>query len=108
MRQVFINLINNAIEAMNNAGTLQVETCYNNSTIEVYVRDTGSGIKEEDREKIFEPLFTTKARGTGLGLAISNNIVEKHGGSIIVTSQQGKGTCFTVKLPLVPPNDKEE
>jgi two-component system NtrC family sensor kinase len=59
-------------------------------------------------KKIFEPLFTTKARGTGLGLAITNNIVEKHGGKILVTSQLGKGTCFTVKLPLHAPKSSED
>lgn len=70
--------------------------------------DTGMGIEPIHLAKIFEPLFTTKARGTGLGLAITNNIVEKHGGVILVASQLGKGTTFTVKLPLQPPKDNEE
>jgi two-component system NtrC family sensor kinase len=74
----------------------------------VTFEDTGIGIQPVHLTKIFEPLFTTKARGTGLGLAISNNIVEKHGGNILVTSQVGKGTSFTVKLPMQPPTENEE
>jgi signal transduction histidine kinase len=71
--------------------------------IVITFHDTGVGIEPLHLSKIFEPLFTTKARGTGLGLPISSNIVEKHGGVILVTSQVGKGTTFTVKLPLKPP-----
>ena len=69
---------------------------------------SGAGIEPTHLSKIFEPLFTTKARGTGLGLAISRNIVEKHGGQILVRSQLGKGTSFTIKLPLITPVDKED
>lgn len=118
LKQVFTNIMSNAVQAMPQGGKLTIQTRHEVGTssqsgeqqnlVCVSFEDTGSGIAPWHLAKIFEPLFTTKARGTGLGLAISNNIVEKHGGSIIVTSQQGKGTCFTVKLPLVPPNDKEE
>jgi two-component system NtrC family sensor kinase len=68
--------------------------------ISVQFEDTGSGIQPMHLAKIFEPLFTTKARGTGLGLAISNNIIVKHHGSIEVASKMGKGTTFTIKIPL--------
>jgi signal transduction histidine kinase len=68
----------------------------------VHVRDTGSGIERENLEKIFDPFFTTKdaSRGTGLGLAVSYGIIKKHGGDIGVESAVGKGTVFTVRLPL--------
>lgn len=100
LRQVFINLINNAVEAMPNGGTLQVETRTVDKGVEAVIRDTGAGIKEEDLNKIFEPLFTTKVKGTGLGLAIVNKIVETHGGKISVKSLVGIGTEFTVFLPM--------
>jgi two-component system NtrC family sensor kinase len=66
----------------------------------VIFQDTGCGIPEENLEKIFEPLFTTKPKGIGLGLAISKRLVEQNGGKIDVSSQVGKGTTFTVKLPI--------
>ncbi len=100
MRQVFINLVNNAFEAMPNGGTLQVETRVMDRGVEAIIRDNGGGIKEEDLNKIFEPLFTTKVKGTGLGLAIVNKIIETHGGRISVKSLVGVGTEFTVFLPL--------
>lgn len=100
MRQVFINLVNNAVEAMPSGGTLQIETRHQNGCIEVYVRDTGCGINEEQQEKIFEPLFSTKAKGTGLGLAIVRGIVEHHHGQISVKSVVGQGTEFVVSVPV--------
>lgn len=103
MRQVFINLVNNALEAMTKGGTLQIETRAFDDHVDAYIRDTGSGIKEEDVEKIFQPLFTTKVKGTGLGLAIVNKIVETHGGRITVKSVVGVGTEFTVRLPRQNP-----
>lgn len=101
MRQVFINLINNGIEAMPKGGALQIEMCYNNGgLVDVYVRDTGSGIKEDDQEKIFEPLFSTKSKGTGLGLSIVRTIVDAHRGQIMLKSEVGKGTEFLVRVPV--------
>lgn len=118
LNQVFCNLMSNAIQAMPHGGTLKIksgfifETANQEESSEGYIvvvfEDTGNGIETVHLTKIFEPLFTTKARGTGLGLAISRNIVEKHGGQILVTSQIGKGTSFTVKLPLRVPIEKEE
>ncbi len=75
--------------------------------IMISFEDSGVGIEPVHLAKIFEPLFTTKARGTGLGLSISQNIKEKHGGVILVTSQPNKGSTFTIKIPLTPPPDKE-
>jgi PAS domain S-box-containing protein len=118
LRQVFTNIASNAIQAMPQGGKIRVQTRLEIETssqstqqtkfIVVSIEDTGTGIAARHLTKIFEPLFTTKARGTGLGLAISNNIVQKHGGVILVTSQEGKGTRFAIKLPLVPPPEKEE
>ncbi len=118
LNQVFCNITNNAIQAMAQGGTLTVSSRFEIASkneegpksefIAISFQDTGVGIEPIHLSKIFEPLFTTKARGTGLGLAISNNIIEKHGGSIAVTSQRGKGSCFTVNLPLKPPEEKEE
>jgi PAS domain S-box-containing protein len=117
LSQVFSNIVANAVQAMPQGGTLTLRTrmemqARNDDsgaapTLAVSIDDTGVGINPAQLPKIFEPLFTTKARGTGLGLAISNNIVEKHGGVIQVASQVGKGTSFTVKLPLQAPPDTE-
>ncbi|MBI3012942.1 MAG: GHKL domain-containing protein, partial [Elusimicrobia bacterium] len=99
-RQVFINLLNNAVEAMPQGGTLLVETSSGNGSVTVIIRDTGSGISEEDQKKIFEPLFTTKVKGTGLGLAIVQRIIEAHRGQIALKSIPGQGAEFTLRLPL--------
>ena len=68
-------------------------------TVRIFVSDTGSGISEEDREKVFDPFFTTKDKGTGLGLAIVMNIIRKHGGDISLVSEEGMGTVFEITLP---------
>jgi signal transduction histidine kinase len=102
LNQVWTNLIDNAISAMNGHGELTIHTQQEGDWIIVEIADTGSGIPEEIQSKIFDPFFTTKppGEGTGLGLNISHNIiVQKHKGEIIVTSQPGT-TCFQVKLPL--------
>lgn len=100
IRRVFHNLINNARQAMPEGGRLEVLTRMKNGAVEVLVTDTGSGISEENMAHIFEPLFTTKSSGVGLGLAIVKNFVEKHNGTVDVESELGKGTTFTVRLPV--------
>ncbi|MDO8872728.1 MAG: PAS domain S-box protein [Methanoregula sp.] len=99
--QVFTNLITNAVQAMPDSGKLTL-TSYLSDTghVVVSVRDTGVGIPEENMKKLFEPLFTTKAKGIGLGLVVIKAIVKAHHGSIDVQSEVGKGTTFTVKLPI--------
>ena len=99
--QMLLNLILNAFHAMEDSGILEIETTYNDHSITLQVSDTGCGIPQELHKKIFEPFFTTKdsGKGTGLGLAIVAQVVEDHRGTIHVTSQPGKGTAFTVKLP---------
>ena len=104
LQQVFMNIILNAVEAMNGNGTLTLRTSLDPARQEVAVEivDTGHGIKEEDKRRLFEPFFTTKevGKGTGLGLAISYGIVKKHQGTIDVRSEAGQGAAFTVRLPL--------
>ncbi len=99
IEQVFINLFNNAIEAMSGEGSLAVEALQKNNLVTIKVTDTGKGMSRETIEKIFEPFFTTKDKGTGLGLAIVFNIIQKHYGHISVESDEGKGTTFTITLP---------
>jgi two-component system sensor kinase FixL len=99
--QVFGNIIVNAIQAMPEGGRLIIRSeVPNPEWVAVSFTDTGVGISEESLNKIFEPLFTTKAKGIGLGLALVKTLVEGHGGTIKVESQVGKGTTFTVRLPL--------
>lgn len=100
MSRVFVNLIENAIEAMPNGGTLTIQSRKTEDDMEVAFADTGTGIEKETMEKLWTPLFTTKAKGMGLGLAISKRIVEAHNGSISVESITGKGSTFTVRLPI--------
>jgi two-component system NtrC family sensor kinase len=104
VQRVFINMIANAAEAMNGNGKLFVSTNCDRERgcIETIFSDTGSGISEENLEKIFDPFFTTKetGHGVGLGLAISYGIIKEHGGSISVESEVGKGTTFTIRLPV--------
>ena len=104
LQQVFTNIIANAAEAIAGNGILTIRTSLDKQTdrIKVEFTDTGHGIKPEDMKRLFEPFFTTKevGKGTGLGLAISYGIVQKHQGSIEVRSKVGKGSTFTVILPV--------
>ena len=102
LNQVFMNLLVNAAHAIEGQGEITVRTWGDEEHVWIAIRDTGNGIPEEIRGRIFEPFFTTKevGKGTGLGLSISYDIVKKHGGEILVESEQGKGTTFTLKLPV--------
>jgi len=103
MQQVFINLINNSLDAMPAGGALSVTTKQDEAGIMIDLADTGEGIAAEQIELIFDPLFTTKRdRGTGLGLTVVQQIISEHGGTIEVESQPGQGTVFHIKLPLEP------
>jgi len=104
IQQVIVNLIMNARDAMEHQGTLTISTDHENDPwVTLRISDTGCGIKPDDIQKIFLPLFTTKAegRGTGLGLSISQDIIVGHKGTIEVDSVLGKGTIFTIRLPSV-------
>jgi signal transduction histidine kinase len=101
LKQVFLNLIANACEAMPDGGSLEVRACSSDGVVLVSVHDTGVGIAPEHRNKIFDAFFTTKNRvsGVGMGLSVSYGIVNQHRGSIDVTSTPGQGSTFTVSLP---------
>jgi signal transduction histidine kinase len=100
IKQVIVNLLSNAMQAMPKGGTLKVATKLNQDNVQIIISDTGSGIDKNLIERIFTPFFTTKARGVGLGLSIVHNIVKKHGGTVEVESEQDKGTTFIVTLPI--------
>lgn len=101
LRQVLLNLVTNAYDAMGDGGLLALEAERQGEGVVVTVGDTGTGIEPETRAHLFEPFFTTKAKGIGLGLAVSRRIVEAHGGAIDVRSQSGSGTAFRLTLPAV-------
>ena len=104
MSQVLLNLLINALHAMPNGGVLRVTLSRAGGNLELLVADTGHGIAKPDLQKIFNPFFTTKevGKGTGLGLTVVHGIVQEHGGSIEVESELGRGTSFTIILPLAP------
>ncbi|NOZ87693.1 MAG: response regulator [Deltaproteobacteria bacterium] len=107
LNQVFLNLLVNAAQAIEEKGEVRIETRLEEGTVKVAISDTGCGIPDEIVSRIFEPFFTTKeaGKGTGLGLAISNDIVRKHGGELKVESELGKGTTFTVEMPVPADED---
>jgi|GEM_PF-457168 len=100
--QVFMNLLVNAAQALENYGEITIRTWHDKTHIYVSISDSGCGISEEHKKRLFEPFFTTKeiGKGTGLGLSISYDIIRKHNGEILVASKKGKGTIFTVKIPI--------
>jgi len=102
LNQVFMNLLVNAGHAIENQGEIGVRTCQEGENAVIAISDTGCGITEDIAARIFEPFFTTKevGKGTGLGLSISYDIVKKHNGEISVKSEQGRGTTFTVRIPV--------
>jgi signal transduction histidine kinase len=105
LQQVFTNLILNAAQAMKDGGNILICTRQADSTVEAEVRDNGMGISAGDLHRIFEPFFTTKpvGKGTGLGLSVSYGIIKRHGGDILVDSEPGNGSAFTVILPITKP-----
>jgi signal transduction histidine kinase len=106
LKQVIMNLLMNAQQAMDGKGHIQITTTHDRKKGEILIMtaDTGAGIAPEIRDKIFDPFYTTKptGKGTGLGLSVSYGIVQEHGGDISVESTPGKGTTFTVVLPVRP------
>ncbi len=102
LQQVLMNLLLNAIDAMPGGGTLTLNTAcsIDKRSIKIEIADSGEGISEKEMNKIFQPFFTTKSKGTGMGLAITRRIIEEHGGSISVSSEYGRGTTFTIVLPV--------
>jgi signal transduction histidine kinase len=102
LRQLLLNLLRNAREAMPSGGRLRVLTRGGEGSVEVEISDNGPGIPPERKARIFDPFFTTKARGTGLGLAMAQEIALEHGGQLLCESTVGKGAAFTLRLPAAP------
>jgi two-component system NtrC family sensor kinase len=102
MEQVFVNLLLNAVEAIQEKGVITIKSYLDASQAYeiIDIMDTGCGIPPDDLNKIFEPFFSTKPKGTGLGLAVSYGIVRNHQGEIKVSSQPGSGTRFTIEIPV--------
>ena len=100
LRQTLLNLVLNGLQAMPDGGTLTLKANTSNGNFLISVTDTGIGIAPENRRRIFEPYFTTKAKGSGLGLAIARRIIEAHGGTITLSSETDQGCCFQICLPL--------
>jgi two-component system sensor histidine kinase PilS (NtrC family) len=111
IRQIFLNLMINSMQAMPDGGTLSVAACPEGldgerEAVRIEIGDTGCGIDAADLEKIWEPFYTTKERGSGLGLAIVRRIVESHGGAVVVQSDARSGTQFSIRLPRIEPEKK--
>ena len=111
IRQAFLNIIKNSLEAMPDGGKLTVSTVHRDGKVEVTIGDTGKGISEENQNLVFTPFFSTKHGGTGLGLSITSHIVKEHRGTIGFESYEGLGTSFIIRLPIPsspPPASREE
>ena len=109
MRQVVLNVVLNAAEAMSQGGELRVSSTTDSPhrAVEVRISDTGPGIPDEVRSRVFEPFFTTKKTGTGLGLAVAYGIMERHHGELRIDTARGQGTTFTIRLPIEGTSDDD-
>jgi len=110
LRQVLLNIIGNGYQAMPDGGRVTVEAESVAGAVRLRIADSGVGMSAETQGRLFEPFFTTKPRGVGLGLAVTKRIVEAHNGTITVSSEEGRGTEFTVLLPVIaaPRNGSDE
>ncbi len=106
-----LNILNNAIDALeekngsnSKKSRINIETKFDDKNVYISIQDNGIGISEENRKRITEPFFTTKevGKGTGLGMSISCSIIQEHNGDLLVESETGKGTKFTIRLPIDP------
>lgn len=101
LKQVFMNLIKNAMESMNNGGTITIEMNVIDCTmVELMIKDEGNGMDSSTLQNLFQPFYTTKSTGTGLGLAFVKKVIEEHEGLIGVNSELQKGTCFHLQFPI--------
>lgn len=99
LNQVFMNILVNAVQAIEGTGNISIKTTFENGHVLVVIEDTGCGIPEDELGRIFDPFFTTKDNGTGLGLSIAYDIIKNHNGQILVKSSVGEGTTFTIRIP---------
>jgi len=100
IQQVLLNVILNSLHAVQSGGMVSLKTYFQDNTIKIEIADTGKGIPKEDLKKLFDPFFTTKKEGIGLGLTISKRLIEEHNGTIRCNSELGKGSTFTILLPV--------
>jgi hypothetical protein len=107
IRQVLINIVQNAVDSMPDGGDLTLATQARKNDVLISVTDTGEGMSQEVLDNLFQPFYTTKVGGTGLGLPASQKIVQEHGGEITVDSQPGKGSTFTISLPIPETSDDD-
>jgi signal transduction histidine kinase len=107
LKRAFVNILKNAVEAMPKGGTLTIKSKRTSDDCKLIFSDTGTGIADSMLEKLWSPLYTTKAKGMGFGLPICKRIVEAHGGKIAVETAVAKGTTFTVSIPIKPPKLQE-
>jgi two-component system NtrC family sensor kinase len=108
LTQLFLNICTNARDAMPGGGRLSIVVRCDNGTVQVQVRDTGAGISSDDLERVFEPFFTTKIDGSGLGLSICRSILWDIGGDMKIDSEEGKGTCSFISLPVLEGESRED
>ncbi|NOZ23575.1 MAG: two-component sensor histidine kinase [Planctomycetes bacterium] len=108
LKQALLNIVINAQQAMPNGGELILQSTRKGATARIDITDTGEGIPPEQREKIFNVYYSTKKTGTGLGLPTAKRIIEEHRGTIDFQSEVGKGTCFTIEIPIESKSEKEE
>lgn len=107
IRQVLLNLFLNAIQAMPKGGRLTITGSTSKTDLTLHIYDTGPGILPQHTDEVFDPFFSTKQNGTGLGLPIAYQIVQQHGGDLLLESTSTSGTCFALRLPLAPLDEKE-
>ena len=98
--QTLVNIFNNAIQAISQQGEITIKTEHEQDGISITFMDTGVGISDEEKEKVFEPFFTKKQSGTGLGLAVVKKIIDNHKGKITIADREGGGTVFSLWLPM--------
>ena len=103
LRQATLNLVKNGLEALSSGGELTIASHFDGETVEISVSDSGGGIPSDVAPRLFEQFFTTKPQGTGLGLPIARQITEEHGGEIRWANRPGRGTVFTIRLPITRP-----
>ncbi len=110
LNQVFMNILDNSCYAVKDKGTFYIRLQKSKNDVIIEFEDNGCGMSKEQTDKIFEPFFTTKpvGEGTGLGMSISYKVIQQHKGSIVVDSVEGKGTKFTIKLPIKMKEGKVE
>lgn len=101
MREVFVNIINNALNAMPDGGVILLHTRKNNGNVLINITDTGHGMTEDVKKRVFDPFFTTRSpEGTGLGMSIVYGVIKRHGGELEVQSKVGNGTSFIMSIPV--------